>query len=63
VALLAGLLREALQFLEFVGREMRVHRGLAGGLVGVAVVLVVGAGAVGLRCSLLPDPSLVVRQR
>ncbi|WP_295429278.1 hypothetical protein, partial [uncultured Thiodictyon sp.] len=50
VALLAGLSIEAFQFLEVVGRELRGRRGVAGGLVGVAVVLVIGAGAVGLRC-------------
>ena len=58
VALLAGLSIEAFEFLEVVGRELRGRRGLAGGLVGVAVVLVIGAGAVGLRCGLLLDRGL-----
>lgn len=58
VALLAGLLIEALQFLEVVGRELRGRRGLAGGLVGFLVVLVIGAGAVGLCFGLLLDRGL-----
>jgi len=58
VTLLAGPSIEAFQFLEVVGRELRGRRGVAGGLVGLAVVLVIGAGAVGLRCGFLLDRGL-----